>query len=182
MDRLKKYINIIILLVTIIIFGSTYVLADEASFDFSASVTVKALFKIDLDKGVIDFGRLYPGDWKNIGEGSYYNQVTCQSNSGKIWYLTIKVLNPLTGVNNHTQIPNSKFKYMPGWTDGTGTVDGQYTFKEFSSDNTNVYTSSNDDAMANQIHIQFQYGVAVPDNAAADDYTTSVVYTMMEVL
>lgn len=180
MKSLKKYI--VGLIIPIVVFVATFALAEKINLDSSASVIVNSIFKIDLDKSAIAFGRVRPGEWENLGEGSYYNQVTCQSNNDRIWYLRINVLNPLTGTGKGGTIDNSHFKYMAGWTNGTGTVESQYTFRDFDTVSTSVYTSSVEDAMANLIYIQFQYGLSVPENATADDYTTTVVYTMMESL
>lgn len=181
MRTLKRHI--ISLIVPMALFIAAFVLADEAPpSDSSASVIVKPVFKIDLDKNNIDFGQVRPGESKNLGEGNYHNQVTCQSNNGRSWCLTISLPNFLTGAHKGEKIPISNFKYMPGWTNGTGTVDSQYAYKELSSENSQVYTSSVEDAMANLIDIQFQYSLSIPDNATADYYTTTVVYTMTEML
>jgi len=186
MRNLRKYI--ISLIAPIALFVAAFALADEAPpLDSSASVIVKPVFKIDLDKNNIDFGQIHPGECKNLGEGSYHNQVTCQSNNGRSWCLTISLPSPLTGMRKGGKIPSSNFKYMPILSNGakrvgTGTVNGQYAYKELSSENSQVYTSSVEDAMANLVDIQFQYSLSIPDNATADYYTTTVVYTMMETL
>ena len=181
MKSLKKCI--VSLITVIAACGGVFAFAEETPpVDLSASVSVKLLFKMDIDKSVISFGRVLPGEWKNLGEGSYYNQVTCQSNNGKIWYLLISLSSPLTGARHNEKIPANKLKYMPGWTNGTGTVHDQYTFKEFGTEDSYVYTSNVEDAIANPLYIQFQYGVNVPDNGTADDYSATVVYTMMEML
>lgn len=186
MRNLRKYI--INLIVPIALFVVTFVLADEAPpLDSSASVIIKPVFNIDLDKNNIDFGQVRPGECKNLGEGSYHNQVTCKSNNGRSWCLTISLPGPLIGMRKGGKIPSSNFKYMPILNSGakrvgTGTVNGQYTYKELSSENSQVYTSSVEDALANLVDVQFQYSLSIPDNATADYYTTTVVYTLTEML
>lgn len=150
------------------------------SLIFITTISLASSFKMSTSTSDISFGEMDIGEWKQLGEGSYYTQITCKSTNGKTWYLKTYVLTPLT--SGARTIDNSYFKYMPGWTDGTGTIQNQYTFNAFTTTPTLVYLSGGGDNNGNDIHIQFQYGLSIPAHQVAGPYNTTVRYLMTETL
>lgn len=137
-------------------------------------------FTMSTDTSNIPFGKMDIGEWKEKGGGSYHNQLTCKSTKSKTWYIKIYVLAPLT--SGTKTIDNSNFKYMPGWTNGTGNVQNQYSYNAFTAIPALVYISGPDDNSGNEIYIQFKYGLSIPANQIAGIYNTTVQYVMTETL
>ncbi|OIO32729.1 MAG: hypothetical protein AUJ70_04885 [Candidatus Omnitrophica bacterium CG1_02_40_15] len=137
-------------------------------------------FTMSTDTSNVSFGEMAIGDWKELGGGTYHNQLTCKSTNGKTWYVKIYVLAPLT--SGTKTINNSYFKYMPGWTNGTGSVQNQYSFIAFSGISSLVYVSGPDDNSGSDVYLQFKYGLSIPANQVAGIYNTTVRYVMTETL
>ena len=58
---------------------------DEKYEDLSASVEVAPVFSFALDNSNLAFGQLSPNTTAILGEGNFFNQVTCRSNDGRAW-------------------------------------------------------------------------------------------------
>ncbi len=137
-------------------------------------------FTMKTDTSNIPFGEMDMGEWKELGGGSYHNQLTCKSTNGRTWYIKIHVLAPLTSQGIRT-IDNSHFRYIPVWTDGAGNLQNN-SYNAFTSTPALVYVSGPNDNGGNNINIQLKYDLSVPTNQVAGVYNTIVRYIMTETL
>ena len=155
----------------------------SAGFALSASqqatftVTVSSVFELSIDQGVIDFGRMRPGETKWNIPASAVN-VVARTNSGKPWYLKISNTSPF---NSGTDvIPNSNF-YWSGWTSGAGKWYGSAQ-DQMSTAPKIVYagTAGEENNLPDGTANHFKFKLAVPANQAPGFYMTTVKFTMTE--
>ena len=159
--------------------GPTAVEALDQKFeDLSASVEVAPVFSASLDTLHLAFGVVGPKTTKIIGEGRYYNQVTCRSNSGRPWYLKGQLLF-LKQMGSGPSLEPSSLKWK--LVDSTSTARPQHVdFEPFSPDPAIVYTSQGDDTRGQEVVLRFQYSLTTPLEAPAGNYIGEVIFTMAE--
>lgn len=167
------------------IFGFIFLLLliSSSAFALSATqqttftVTINSVFELSIDQGLIDFGKMNPGETKhNIPASGIL--VSSKTNNGNPWFLKISHTSPFASANN--LIPDSNFKWT-GWSDGAG--------KWFGTVNNNIritpsiaYTSGagEENNLPNGTTNHFKFKLAVPSNQAPGIYTTTVKFTMTE--
>lgn len=152
---------------------------DQKVEDLSASVEVAPDFSFSLDNPHLAFGVLGPKMTKVLGEGRYYNQVTCRSNSGRSWYLKAQILSlKLMGGAVASLAPSSLEWRLVESTGDAGTSRGD--FQPFASDPVLVYTSQGDDNLGQEVVLRFQYRLTTPLDTPAGTYLGEVIFTMAE--
>lgn len=140
-----------------------------------------ASIEISTDHRPLTFSVMQLGEEKELAQvGAYHNQVTCSSTNGITWYLKISVLQPLT--SGQDSIPLENFKWQLVWTNGTGSIASHYQFKPFSLFPDIVYMSGPNEAAGNTINFQFKYYLKIPDAQINGVYSTTIRYTLTEIL
>lgn len=160
---------------TMIIGGTGFALTSSQTSLFT--VTVSSVFELSIDQGVVDFGRMKPGETKwNIPSSGI--SVTARTNSGKPWYLKISSATPFSYGPN--MIPYSKFVWT-GWTDGAGKWYGTGN-NSMTPTPSLVYSSGlgEENNLPNGTGNHFKFKLSVPENQAPGVYTTTVKFTMTE--
>ena len=148
-----------------------------ASQQTTFTVTVSSVFELSIDQGMIDFGRMKPGETKWNVPPSAIN-VVAKTNSGKPWFLKVSNDSPFNSANYI--IPNSNF-YWSGWTDGAGKWYGTAN-DQISTAPKIVYASAagEENNLPNGTANHFKFKLAVPPNQAPGYYMTTVKFTMTE--
>ena len=167
----------------VIIAVAVIIIAEGAGFALSASqqttftVTVSSIFELSIDQGMIDFGRMKPGETKWNVPPSAVNVVS-KTNSGKPWYLKVSDSAPFNSAEN--TIPNNNF-YWNGWTDGAGKWYGTANDQVSTAPNI-VYGSGigEENNLPNGTANHFKFKLAVPPSQAPGFYMTTVKFTMTE--
>ena len=157
----------------------TAILALDQKFeDLSASVEVAPVFSVSLDNAHLAFGLVGPKTTKVIGEGRYYNQVTCRANSGRPWYLKAQLLF-LKQVGGGTSMDPSSLKWK--LVESTGSARPLHAdFSPFAADPVLVYASDGDDTRGQEAVLRFQYSLTTPLDVPAGNYVGEVIFTMAE--
>jgi spore coat protein U-like protein len=170
-----KRISILIAVAVFLTGGACFALTSTQQSLFT--VTVSSVFELSIDQGVIDFGRMRPGDVKwNIPSSGI--TVTARTNNGKPWYLKVSAATPFSF--GSYMIPYSKFVWT-GWTDGAGRWYG--TGNNFMTPTPSlVYASGlgEENNLPNGTNNHFKFKLTVPENQAPGVYTTTVKFTMTE--
>ena len=112
--------------------------------------------------------------------GTFHNEVTCSSTNGQAWYLKIDVLQPLT--SGAETIPLEQFQWWLTSTTGHGTEAHPNAFTPFSLMPDTVYLSSTDEAAGNAVTFQFRYRLAIPERQVSGAYSTTIRFTLTELL
>ncbi len=161
--------------VVIFLAGTSWALSATQQTTFT--VTVTSVFELSIDQGVIDFGRMRPGETKWNIPASAVN-VVAKTNSGKPWYLKLSNDSPFNSANYI--IPNSNF-YWTGWTSGAGKWYGTAN-DQMSTAPKIVYASAagEENNLPNGTGNHFKFKLAVPENQAPGYYMTTVKFTMTE--
>ncbi|MEK7375826.1 MAG: hypothetical protein AABZ57_01480 [Candidatus Margulisiibacteriota bacterium] len=166
-----------VIALAVIIFAEGAALALSASQQTTFTVTVSSIFELSIDQGMVDFGRMKPGETKWNMPSSGVN-VVAKTNNGKPWYIKVSNSSPLNSANNI--IPNNNF-YWSGWTDGTGKWYGSAS-DQISTAPKIVYGSGvgEENNLPNGTANHFKFKLAVPSNQAPGFYMTTVKFTMTE--
>jgi hypothetical protein len=137
--------------------------------------------ELSTDHRALFFGLMQPGEEKTLEQaGSFHNEVTCSSTSAMPWYLKISVLQPLTsGVD---EIPLERFTWQLVRTDGGGTTSHQGRFQSFELIPDLVYISGPGESSGQPIRFLFRYGLMLPEATASGSYSTTIRFTLTEVL
>ena len=141
------------------------------------SVTVGSFFRLSVDRGMIDFDKMKPGETKDNmpPEGII---VTSMTSTGNPWYLKISNNSPLS--SGPYIIPNSNFIWY-GWTDGTGTWYGngnnymtllpELMYASGANEKNNMPDGTNN-------HLKFK--LSIPNGQPGGKYLSTVTMTMTE--
>ncbi|MCX5749797.1 MAG: hypothetical protein NTZ10_06105 [Candidatus Saganbacteria bacterium] len=155
--------------------GISFALSSTQQSTFT--VTVSSIFELSIDQGMIDFGRMKPGEVKwNIPPSGV--TVTAKTNSGKSWFLKVSASNPFS--YGSYMIPYSKFVWT-GWTDGAGRWYG--TGNNIMTPTPSlVYASAlgEENNLPSGTNNHFKFKLSVPENQSPGVYTTTVKFTMTE--
>jgi len=176
---LKKRIIIFLCGCGIISFFYSQALAlQERISDLNASVEVAAVFGISLDNPHLAFGLIGPGKTKVLGEGHFFNEVKCRSNSGRSWYLKVSLVSLRLAEENYIlTAPHLKYKIV----ESTGQARTEkIDFKEFSEQPILIYTSEGEDNRGQEVNLRFQYILSTPADAPAGNYVGQIIFTMSE--
>lgn len=170
------------ILIAVSLFAFFYLPAEAMELkmeDLSASVEVVSTFSLSLDNPNLAFGLITPGQTKILGEGRFFNQVKCRSNSGRPWYVKAQLLS-LRSAQRPYSPPLSNLKWKIGQTSGSNRTVAQYDFQAFSDAPVLIYTSMGDDNRGKEVELGLQYSLALPPDAPAGEYIGQVVFTMAE--
>lgn len=147
--------------------------------DLSASVEVASTFGLSLDNPNLAFGLISPGQTKILGEGRFFNQIKCRSNSGRPWYIKAQLLS-LRSSQKAFSLSLSSLKWKIAELTGSNRTAAQYAFQPFSSQPALIYTSQEDDNRGREVTLGLQYSLVLPADAPAGEYVGQVIFTMAE--
>jgi hypothetical protein len=147
--------------------------------DLSASVEVVSVFNLSLDNSNLAFGLISPGKEKVLGEGRFFNELRCCSNSGRTWYLKAHLISLKLLEKDYSLAPsNLKWKVV----ESTGSAEplGRLEFKEFSEQPILIYASQGEDNRGKEVILRFQYNLSSPLDAPTGNYVGQIIFTMAE--
>jgi hypothetical protein len=113
-------------------------------------------------------------------QGSYHHQVTCSSTNSRLWYLKVHLVQPLTAGSE--TIPLDQFRWEAVTTNGRGNLAHPNQFTPFTLIPDTVYISGSDEASGTAITFQFRYQLKIPAAQMSGIYSTTIRYTLAEVL
>lgn len=146
----------------------------------SASSAYAAL-TLTTDHRSVAFGQMQLDEEKTLAQqGSFHNQITCASTGGRLWYLKIHVLQPLTA--GAETIPLEAFKWAVTTPNGRGNVAHSNQFTPFSVVPDLVYISGADEAAGTAVTFQFRYSLKIPSAQPTGVYNTTFRFTLTEIL
>lgn len=152
---------------------------EEKVKDLSVSVEVVPVFSLSLDNPNLTFGLVSPGQTKVLGEGRFFNEIRCRSNSGRSWYLKAQLISLKVLERNYSLAP-SCLKYKIAELQGSAREYGRSNFREFSEGTFLIYASQGEDNRGKEVILRFQYFLSPPSEAPAGNYVGQVVFTMAE--
>jgi len=152
---------------------------EQKTEDLSASVEVAPVFSLSLDNPNLAFGLIGPDTIKVLGEGRYFNEVRCRSNSGRPWSLKAHLVS-LSVLEKDYALSRSNMKWNVAEHTGSAQPLGKSNFQPFSQDPVLIYTSLGDDNRGKEVILRFQYSLSVPADAPAGEYIGQVIFTMVE--
>lgn len=140
-----------------------------------------AALTLSTDHRSIMFGRMQLGEEKILAEqGSFHNEITCASTNGQAWYLKVNVIQPLVS-GAHT-IPLEAFRWHVVSTNGGGTLAHPREFSAFSLVPQLIYISTPSEATGQSITFQFRYLLHLPEEQVSGAYSTTIRFTLTEML
>ena len=140
-----------------------------------------AALELSTDHRPIAFGLMQLGEEKTLAQsGSFHNEVSCSSTGGLTWYLKISLIQPLT--SGREEIPLDQFSWQLTQTTGNGSVAHQSRFQPFSLAPDLVYISGPGEENSAAVRFQFRYLLNIPEAQAAGVYSTTVRFTLTEIL
>lgn len=148
--------------------------------DLSASVEVAPIFEFTVDNPHLAFGEVSPGTTAMLGEGGYFNEVTCRSNSGRPWYLKAQLV-ALKAVGQPRVLPPERLEWRI--VDSTGSAElgqARSTFQPFAEQPVLLYRSQGRDNKGRPVSLRFQYTLTAAPDAPAGGYLGEIIYTMVE--
>ena len=153
---------------------------DETYEDLSASVEVAPVFSFSLDRPLLSFGLIGPNATAILGEGHFFNAVTCRSNSGRPWYLKAQLLS-LKHLDSGFVLPPNSLKWkVVGSTSSAQPVGNPGTFQPLAADAVLIYIGQGDDLKGQEVVLRFQYSLTTPPEAPAGNYVGELIFTMAE--
>jgi len=163
---------------TLSVAGGAFALEQRLQ-DLTASVEVAPTFSLSLDNPNLAFGLIGPGQSKTLGEGYYFNEVRCRSNSGRNWFLKVQLISlKMMEKEYHLTAPNLKWKVVS--STGTAEPVGKMQFEEFQNEPVLLYASQGDDNRGKEVALKFQYNLSSPADAPAGTYVGQIIFTMAE--
>jgi hypothetical protein len=153
---------------------------EERVEDLSASVEVAGIFGLDVSKPHLTFNDLSPGTTKILGEGSFFHEVACRSNSGRPWYLKAELLS-LRHLDGSRDLPARHLKWRIVESSGAAPpAGGHYDFQAFEQQPVLLYASLGDDQRGRPVVLRLQYSLTAPSDALAGSYIGQLVFTMAD--
>ena len=153
---------------------------EERIEDLSASVEVASVFSINLSTANLTFNNISPGKTLILGEGHWFNEIRCRSNSGQPWYLKAQVVS-LKHVQGAYELPAAALQWKVADSTGSGEpMGGRSAFHEFSEQPALIYASQGDDNRGREVVLRFQYSLLTPLDALAGNYIGQIIFTMVE--
>jgi hypothetical protein len=147
--------------------------------DISASVEVLPTFGISFDNPNLYFGLIKPGDTKVLGEGRFFNQIRCRSNSGRSWFVKAQIVS-LSLLEKEYKLPAGNLKWKVVESTGSAQPPGGFDFQSFSTESLPVYVSQGEDDIGKEVVLSMQYSLESPPDAPAGNYAGQIVFTMTE--
>lgn len=166
------------IILVLLVMGVIFAAVDNASL--SVMVNVKSIFYLEIDRHVIDFKTMMPGQMMRDMPDNEGVKVTAKSNNGNGWVLKISNLAELS--DGSTVIPN-KYFYWSGYPSRTAT--GKWYGK--GTDNlslTPVIAYSASTAEYNNYpagtDLYFKFDLQVPKKQKSGLYRSIVAFTLTE--
>jgi hypothetical protein len=121
------------------------------------------------------------GEEKTLANsGTHHNEITVSSDSGRLWYLKISLIQPLTSGAN--QIPLEAFAWQVTGSSGTGTVTQGSEPRPFQLTPDLVYISGPNETDGAPVQLRLRYRLKMPEAQASGQYSTTIRFTLSEVL
>lgn len=142
-----------------------------------------AEFDMAIDRNLIDFRTMDPGQTKELADqGVYHNQVSCTSDNDRSWYLKTYLARPFTSAMN--TIPNENFYWiMVSKGNGRGIITNNVnTETAFTTFPSVLYTSAETDNTGTPVALQLRYVLKVPKDQLAGSYDSIIRFSMIETL
>lgn len=152
---------------------------EERFEDLPASVEVAPVFSLSLDQPQLAFGQVSPNTTMVLGEGRFFNEIRCQSNAGRTWYLKAQLVS-LRHLDSPRALDPSQLKWRIVQRVGTGVTESAQDFRPFAPEPVLLYTSSGEDQAGAEVVLRFQYSLTAPAEAPAGSYVGQLVFTMAE--
>ncbi len=153
---------------------------EEHYADLPVSVEVASVFKLSLDNSQLVFQRMSPGKTEILGEGQFFNALTCRANTGRPWYLKAQLVS-LKHVGMDYTLPASLLRWKA--VEVQGVADpfvGRRDFQAFADQPVVIYASQGSDRVGQTVVIRLQYSLSCPLDAPAGDYVGQLIFTMAE--
>ncbi len=176
---LKKTKHVICGLVICLFLCATAEALELKMDDISASVEVAPTFGVSLDNPSLYFGLIKPGDTKILGEGRFFNQIRCRSNSGRPWFVKAQIVS-LSLLEKEYALPVGNLKWKVTESTGSAQPTGGYDFQPFSTEPLLLYASQGEDDAGKEVVLYMQYSLTSPPDAPAGNYAGQIVFTMAE--
>ncbi len=142
---------------------------------------VHAALTLTTDHRSVSFGLMQLDEEKTLAQqGSFHNQITCASTGGRLWYLKIHVLQPLTA--GAETIPLEAFKWAVTTPNGKGNVARSNQLTPFSLVPDLVYISGANETTGTAVTFQFRYSLKIPSAQLTGVYNTTIRFTFTEIL
>ena len=153
---------------------------DQVTDDLSASVDVTPVFQLAISNPNLSFSQVSPGGEDTLGEGQYFNEVRCRSNSGRSWYLKAQLVE-LKHVDRGYALEPAQLAWNVVETTGESEPQGgRGAFQPFASEPKLLYNSQGKDQRGKEVILRFQYRLSCPANAPAGQYVGQIIFTMAE--
>jgi len=164
-------------ILAVVLISGSVAFAASVNQQATFTVAVSSVFELGIDYGLVDFGKMKPGDtkWNMPSSGI---TITAKTNNGKPWYLKVSNDSPFTSGSDVIQ--NSNFMWS-GWSDGSGVWYGTGNDK-IATTPTLVYASGSgeDNNLPDGTNNHMKFKLAVPKNQRPGSYITTVKFTMTE--
>ncbi len=140
-----------------------------------------ANLQLTTDQRQLFFGVMQVGESKELAQsGTYHNQITCSSTNGRMWYVKVNVLQPLSSGGRN--IPLENFQWQVSASGGAGSIAHPHEWRPFSLMPDTVYISSPTEQAGATVQLQFKYSLQIPDSQVAGIYQTTIRFTLTEAL
>ncbi len=115
-----------------------------------------------------------------MGEGRFFNELRCRSNSGRPWYLKTQLVS-LRHADQLYLLPAEQLKWRVAEAVGDGApVGGETAFVGFSDQSTLLYRGQGEDVEGREVVLRLQYSLSTPADAPAGHYIGQLLFTMAE--
>jgi len=140
-----------------------------------------AALQLSTDRRSVFFGIMNLGEEKTLANsGTYHNEVTVSSDDGRLWYLKVSLIQPLS--SGDSTIPLDAFAWQVTSTSGSGTLGQGNDPRAFQLTPDLVYISGPNESGGVPVQLQFRYQLHVPDAQASGVYQSAIRFTLSEVL
>lgn len=162
----------------VLLLGMSFCATQPASVQ--VMVTVKSIFELTVDRNLIDFKTMLPGEIKRDMPDNEGVKVSVKSNNGRPWYLKIGDLYELS--NGTDSIPNANFSWYGapartasgtwyGKGDNALSLTPEMAYSSHTSEYNNYPTGTD---------LFFRFGLKVPAKQNSGIYRSVVAFTLTE--
>ena len=153
---------------------------EERITDLSASVEVAPVFRLSLDRPHLAFGPVTSEKPVILGQGGFFQEIRCRSNSGQPWHLKAQLVS-LKHLERGSDLPPSSVKWNVAEAVGSGEpAGGAGIFQSFSDEPVVMYAGAGDDRRGREVVLRLQYSLTIPPEASAGTYVGEIIFTMTE--
>jgi hypothetical protein len=167
------------LLVAIIVMGLSVAATQPAVIQ--VMVNVKSIFELSIDRNIIDFKTMLPGEVKRDMPDNEGLKVNVKSNNGRPWFLKISDLSELS--NGSDSIPNSQFSWSGYPADSAHASNWAGNGKNFFSLTPILAYSSHPSEYNNYptgTDMFFKFALKVPAKQNSGVYRSVIAFTLTE--